>query len=102
MKIYPELLFKIQNPEHVDSPAKAGQVIQPLKTNIKIMKTLKILSLFFTSMVLISSCSMQNSEAEFEALFNGQDFTGWETYVGVPGNFCRCPGLGKRYGRKLP
>jgi hypothetical protein len=35
MKIYPELLFKIQNPEHVDSPAKTGQVIQPLKQILK-------------------------------------------------------------------
>ncbi len=29
MKINPGSFFKIQYPEHVDSPAKAGQVIQP-------------------------------------------------------------------------
>jgi hypothetical protein len=59
------------------------------------MKTLRFLFLFFTSMILISSCSMQNSEAEFEALFNGQDLAGWETYVGVPNPTVEVPGIEK-------
>jgi hypothetical protein len=50
------------------------------------MKTLRFLFLFFTSMILISSCSMQNSEAEFEALFND---------VGVPNPTVEVPGIEK-------
>jgi hypothetical protein len=38
---------------------------------------------------------LQDSEAEFEALFNGQDLTGWETYVGVPNPSVEVPGIEK-------
>ena len=59
------------------------------------MKTLKFLSLLFSGILLISSSCMRNSEAEFEALFNGQDLTGWETYIGVPGTSVDVPGIEK-------
>jgi len=59
------------------------------------MKTIKFLSLIITGIALMTSCRQQNSEAEFNPLFNGQDLEGWETYIGVPAATVNVPGLEK-------
>ena len=59
------------------------------------MKTLKFLYLFITGSALLTSCCLRDSEAEFQALFNGQDLEGWETYIGVPSATVDVPGMEK-------
>jgi len=42
------------------------------------------------AMMLVVSCG---SEPKWESLFNGKDFTGWETYLGVPDASVDVPGM---------
>ena len=42
------------------------------------------------AMMFFVSC---DSEPKWESLFNGKDFTGWETYIGVPHPSVDIPGL---------
>jgi hypothetical protein len=39
--------------------------------------------ILFASLIYISACSTEKKEA-FTPLFNGKDFTNWETYIGIP------------------
>ena len=59
------------------------------------MKTIKFLSLIVTGIALMTSCCLDNSEADFQSLFNGQNLEGWETYIGVPAASVDVPGLAK-------
>lgn len=59
------------------------------------MKTIHFLSLILLGVLFLSGCNQQESDADFRALFNGQDLDGWETYVGVPNASVEVPGLEK-------
>jgi hypothetical protein len=59
------------------------------------MKTIKFLSLIFLGAIIMGSCGTQNDKPEFTSLFNGEDLTGWETYIGVPKASVDVPGLEK-------
>jgi hypothetical protein len=54
----------------------------------------KILVVVFSAcVILLMSCGTK--EAAFEPLFNGVDFDGWETYIGVPDSSVNVPGLAR-------
>ena len=52
-------------------------------------KVFNVISLL--AMMFVVSCG--SPEPQWESLFNGVDFTGWETYIGVPDPSMEVPGM---------